>query len=162
MRRSWTPLLSIPLLASVICLSTSAHAEETKSTSEKATSERWPVAKSVTVYGLGGLAVVGLGYATVRYIQLDGARATQGSDFPRNARGEADCTTAQQCEELKRNSDDRQSYLTHFAIGMTTFGLATVGALLAASLWPNESTKQVRLLPSATQHAGSLALVGAF
>lgn len=122
---------------------------------------RWPTEKKLVVYTFAGLYVVSTALLVYSIARADSAHGRINEDFPRKPGDPqlVDCTTAAQCADLRsavnerRSWSDRTPYLAVAMVG-TVFA---AGA--AAALWPNGNT---RVAPAASEHGGTLTIVGHF
>lgn len=144
-------------LVALLCASAPARAEPIAERLDGP----WPAEKKVVVYSFTGLFVISTALLAYSLARADSAHGRINEDFPRKPGDPnlVDCTTAAQCADLRSAVDERHAWSDRAPY----FAAAMVGSVIAvgatAALWPNGNT---RVAPAASEHGGTLTLVGHF
>jgi hypothetical protein len=144
------------LAAFLLCVPTTARADSIAENVDGG----WPTEKKVVIYTAGTGFVAATGYFVYSLVSWENSRADLAA-FPRTPgeSGTADCTSSDQCAELRTAIDDEKSALNRvpLATGLM-FGLGLATCVIAA-VWPNGNA---RVTPSASTTGGGLNLGGTF
>jgi hypothetical protein len=157
MSRAFRCIVASLTIVALLCAAAPARAESVTERIEGP----WPAGKKFVVYSFVGLYVVSTTLLVYSLARADSAHGRINEDFPRKAGdpGLVDCTTAAQCADLRSAVDERRAWSDRTPY----FAVAMVGTLFAAgataALWPNGNT---RVAPAASEHGGTLTLVGHF